>query len=76
MAYDGSGRRISKTRLCKVDDNAWETAQVTHYTGIGTEVLENFHNGSLNNTKIDVNIPMTLPLLLAYLRKSLYQSNF
>ena len=60
IAYDGSGRRISKTRLCKVDDNAWETAQVTHYTGIGTEVRENFHNGSLDETKVVVNMPQGL----------------
>ena len=36
VAYEGSGRRISKTRLCKVGEDAWETEQVTHYTGIGT----------------------------------------
>ena len=60
MAYDGSGRRISKTRLCKVDDNAWETAQVTHYTGVGTEVRENFHNGILDETKVVVNMPQGL----------------
>ena len=60
MAYDGSGRRISKARLCNIGDDNWETALVTHYNGIGTEVRENFHNGSLNNTKVVVNMPQGL----------------
>ena len=43
MMYDGSGRRISKTRwVKKVGSQDWEKELVTHYTGIGTEVRENF----------------------------------
>ena len=40
MAYDGSGRRISKTAMRKVGGGDWDTTLVTHYTGIGTEVRE------------------------------------
>ena len=36
MAYDDSGRRISKTRLHNFGNGIWDTTQVTHYTGIGT----------------------------------------
>ena len=40
MAYDGSGRRISKTRMRKNDQHGyWYTDHVTHYTG---KVTENF----------------------------------
>ena len=40
IAYDGSGRRISKTAMRKVGGGDWDTTLVTHYTGIGTEVRE------------------------------------
>ena len=44
ISYDGSGRRISKTRwVKKVGAQDWEKELVTHYTGIGTEVREEFH---------------------------------
>ncbi len=57
MMYDGTGRRISKTVMHKVAGAAdWDTAQVTHYTGIGTEVREEFHNG----TREKVNMPQGL----------------
>ena len=57
MAYDGSGRRISKTSMRKVVGNAdWDTIQVTHYTGIGTEVRENYA-GPAKETKVVVNMP-------------------
>ena len=60
MEYDGSGRRISKTVMHKVAGAAdWETAQVTHYTGIGTEVRENFA-GPTKETKVVVNMPQGL----------------
>ena len=43
MAYDGSGRRISKTRWVKsANSQNWEKELVTHYTGIGTEIRESF----------------------------------
>ncbi|MCQ2109427.1 MAG: RHS repeat-associated core domain-containing protein [Fibrobacter sp.] len=63
MAYDGSGRRVSKTRYSKacVSDEAdgvyaadWERELVTHYTGIGTEVRENYRDGSLQNARVVV----------------------
>lgn len=55
MAYDGSGRRISKTRWVKNSNSQeWEKELVTHYTGIGTEVREDF---SKNQTKVVVNMP-------------------
>ncbi len=55
MAYDGSGRRISKTSMCKVAGAAdWDTTQVTHYTGIGTEIRENYHNESLEKANVVV----------------------
>ncbi len=72
MAYDGSGRRVSKTRFrkaCISDKSAdanssdgeyaadWERELVTHYTGIGTEVRESFHNGTPSETKVVVNMP-------------------
>ena len=60
MKYDGSGRRISKTVMHKVAGAAdWDTAQVTHYTGIGTEVRENFA-GPTKETKVVVNMPQGL----------------
>ena len=55
MSYDGSGRRISKTRWVKnAGSQDWEKELVTHYTGIGTEVREDF---SKNQTKVVVNMP-------------------
>ena len=57
MAYDGSGRRISKTSMRKVAVAAdWDTTQVTHYTGIGTEIRENYA-GPAKETKVVVNMP-------------------
>ena len=41
VAYNGSGRRVSKTRWVKArGDAGWSRELVTHYTGIGTEVRE------------------------------------
>ena len=58
MAYDGSGRRISKTFLTKSATAAsWDTVKVTHYTGIGTEVREEFHNGTREKVNVVVNMP-------------------
>ncbi len=55
MSYDGSGRRISKTRWGKsASSQDWEKELVTHYTGIGTEVREDL---SKNQTKVVVNMP-------------------
>ena len=60
MAYDGTGRRISKTVMHKVAGAAdWDTAQVTHYTGIGTEIRENYA-GPAKQTKVVVNMPQGL----------------
>ena len=57
MAYDGSGRRISKTRWVKsANSQDWEKELVTHYTGIGTEVRESF-TGANAETKVVVNMP-------------------
>ena len=57
MAYDGSGRRISKTRWVKsANSQDWEKDLVTHYTGIGTEVRESF-TGANAETKVVVNMP-------------------
>ncbi|SHH93721.1 RHS repeat-associated core domain-containing protein [Fibrobacter sp. UWH9] len=69
MAYDGSGRRVSKTRFRKacISDEAdgvyaadWERELVTHYTGIGTEVRENYRDGSLQDARVVVNMPQGL----------------
>ena len=58
MMYDGSGRRISKTFLTKsATATSWDTVKVTHYTGIGTEVREEFHNGSREKVNVVVNMP-------------------
>jgi RHS repeat-associated protein len=60
MAYDGKGRRISKTRWVKArGDAGWQRRHVTHYTGIGTEVRENFA-GESPETKVVVNMPQGL----------------
>ena len=57
IAYDGSGRRISKTRMKESQNGAWWTELVTHYTGIGTEVRENPLN---KEAKVVVNMPQGL----------------
>ena len=60
MAYDGSGRRISKTRLRKeTGASEWTKEHVTHYTGIGTEIRENFA-GPTPEMKVVVNMPQGL----------------
>ena len=60
MKYDGTGRRISKTVMHKVAGAAdWDMAQVTHYTGIGTEIRENYV-GPAKQTKVVVNMPQGL----------------
>ena len=60
MAYDGTGRRISKTRWVKArGDEGWSRKHVTHYTGIGTEVRENLA-GESPETKVVVNMPQGL----------------
>ena len=57
MMYDGSGRRISKTRWVKsANSQDWEKELVTHYTGIGTEIREIF-TGPAAETKVVVNMP-------------------
>ena len=61
MAYDGSGRRISKTRMKKTAfDGPWYATLVTHYTGIGTEVRENMPGGTLKDVRVVVNMPQGL----------------
>ena len=59
MAYDGSGKRISKTSMRKMSGGEWDSLKVTHYTGIGTEIRENFSGGS-PETKVVVNMPQGL----------------
>ena len=57
MEYDGTGRRISKTRWVKsANSQDWEKELVTHYTGIGTEIRESF-TGANAETKVVVNMP-------------------
>ena len=61
MKYDGSGRRISKTVWRKaLGAENWQKNQVTHYTGIGTEVREEFHNGTREKVNVVVNMPQGL----------------
>ena len=61
MMYDGSGRRISKTLLTKsAAATSWDTVKVTHYTGIGTEIREEFHNGTREKVNVVVNMPQGL----------------
>ena len=58
MAYDGSGRRISKTRYSKnVQYGYWTRDVVTHYTGIGTEVREAMRRSASPKTTVVVNLP-------------------
>ncbi|MEE3486172.1 MAG: RHS repeat-associated core domain-containing protein [Bacteroidales bacterium] len=61
MAYDGSGRRVSKTRMKKTAfDGPWYADLVTHYTGIGTEIRENMPGGTLKDVRVVVNMPQGL----------------
>lgn len=61
IVYDGSGRRISKTSLRKnVNSDDWTLEQITHYTGIGSEIRKEYHNGELQSTKVVVNMPQGL----------------
>ena len=58
MAYDGSGRRVSKTRMRKNDQHGyWYTDHVTHYTGIGTEVRESYRRATSPEVEVVVNVP-------------------
>ena len=58
MAYDGLGRRISKTRMRKDDQRGyWYTDHVTHYTGIGTEVRESYRRATSPEVEVVVNVP-------------------
>ncbi len=57
MAYDGSGRRVSKTRERKTETGDWIRESVMHYTGIGTEVRENYSEGSFQDARVVVNMP-------------------
>ena len=60
MAYDGTGRLVSKTRWVKAQGDAgWSRRHVTHYTGIGTEVRENLAV-SVPVTQVVVNMPQGL----------------
>ena len=60
MMYDGSGRRVAKTRARKAAGATdWETELVTHYTGIGTEVRENLATET-PETQVVVNMPQGL----------------
>ena len=61
MMYDGSGRRISKTLPTNpTTATSWEMVKVTHYTGIGTEIREEFHSGSRERVGVVVNMPQRL----------------
>ena len=73
MMYDGSGRRISKTFLTKPATAAsWDTVKVTHYTGIGTEVREEFHNGTREKVNVVVNMPVFFRVTLTRLKPRSY----
>jgi RHS repeat-associated protein len=58
MMYDGAGRRVSKTSMRKAGGE-WDTLKVTHYTGIGTEIREEFAD-SAAGTKVVVPMPQGL----------------
>ena len=60
MAYDGSGRRVSKTRERKTETGDWVRKRVTHYTGIGTEVRESYSEGSFQDARVVANMPKGL----------------
>ena len=73
MMYDGSGRRISKTFLTKPATAAsWDTVKVTHYTGIGTEVREEVHNGTREKVNVVVNMPVFFRVTLTRLKPRSY----
>jgi len=73
MAYDGSGRSISKTRMKKTAfDGPWYASLVTHYTGIGSEIREEYHNGELQSTKVVVNMPVFFRVTLTRLKPRSY----
>ena len=72
VAYDGTGRRISKTRWVKAQGDAgWSRGHVTHYTGIGTEVRENFAEPA-KETKVVVNMPVFFRVTLTRLKPRSY----
>ena len=72
VAYDGTGRRISKTRWVKAQGDAgWSRGHVTHYTGIGTEVRENFAELA-KETKVVVNMPVFFRVTLTRLKPRSY----
>ena len=61
MMYDGSGRRISKTLpMNPTTATSLKMVKVTHYTGIGTEIREEFHSGSRERLSVVVNMPQRL----------------
>ena len=59
MAYDGSGKRISKILLHEKGNGIWETEYETHYTGIGTEIRTS-NSGNADETKVVINMPQGL----------------
>ena len=73
MAYDGSGRRVSKTRMKKTAfDGPWYADLVTHYTGIGTEIRENMPGGTLKDVRVVVNMPVFFRVTLTRLKPRSY----
>ena len=60
MMYDGSGKRLSKTVWTMGEGGDWEKVSVTHYSGIGTEVRELFHNDELDKVKVVMSMPQGL----------------
>ena len=61
LGYDGSGRRVSKTRYAKDKQfGYWYLDHVTHYTGIGTEVREAMRRSASPEVKVVVNLPQGL----------------
>ena len=73
MAYDGSGRRISKTRMKKTAfDGPWYATLVTHYTGIGSEIRKGFHNGTREKVNVVVNMPVFFRVTLTRLKPQSY----
>ena len=73
VAYDGSGRRISKTRWVKArGDAGWSREHVTHYTGIGTEIRENMPGGTLKDVRVVVNMPVFFRVTLTRLKPRSY----
>ena len=73
MAYDGTGRRISKTRWVKArGDAGWSRRHVTHYTGIGTEIRENMPGGTLKDVRVVVNMPVFFRVTLTRLKPRSY----